>query len=84
MKDNPKNQTFKEQYLDVVEVMQTRVSRAVTHARYELKAFEKEYFAKHCSLPSSVELFFEIKAKRLADKIKYKKALLGEWHSKAI
>ena len=55
VKDHPNNETPKEKYLDSVAVMQTRVSHAVTQAKLELKAFEKEYFSTQCELPSSTD-----------------------------
>jgi hypothetical protein len=58
-----------------VALLQTRVSREITRAKEQLKSWEKQYFTKHCKLPSSQDMLSNHAAKQLVDKIRYSKTI---------
>lgn len=80
-KDNPTDYTCNA-YLDILAIIETRISCKITNLNEELKAWERRYFADNNQLPSGQDAMLDATAKSFVDRIKYGKALMRSWRKK--
>ena len=77
LKENRHSKDLQNEYFYNVALMQTRISWEITRAKQQLKTWEKQYFTKHCKLPSSQDMLSKPTTKQLIDKIRFSKTVFS-------
>ena len=78
MKTNPQKSTEKE-YLDLLAIIQTKVSNALGKAKQDLKTWEKGFLESNKYLPTTDYMSKDDTAAKFLQQIKYGSKLIKEW-----
>ena len=78
MKTNPEKSTEKE-YLDLLAIIQTKVSNALGKAKQDLKTWEKDFLESNKYLPTTDYMSKDDTAAKLLQQIEYGSKLIKEW-----
>ena len=78
MKTNPQKSTEKE-YLDLLAIIQTKVSNALGKAKQDLKTWDKDFLESNKYLPTTDYMSKDDTAAKLLQQIKYGSKLIKEW-----
>ena len=79
LRTSPNNSDLIKQYLDVLPVMETQVSREQSAIKQQLRQREQQHFSRTGKLQTSIDLQEDETSKLLMDKLKYCKALADQW-----
>ena len=84
LKNSPRNEYLQKQYFEISAVMETRISRAESKIKEELKSWEKQHLRLTGDVSTATDMLGNPHAKMLLDKLKYCKSLAIEWQKEKI